>query len=231
MAAAPPKGGRGGRHERHLRSRVWFGRAPGYGSGLRTGTRRRARTQSRNHDLRNQDRGSASPARLAGAVAGKSCGDGIDRRVLETGVLDSGRGIPSLAGERGAYQERAGAQDRCQGRLVDQLLECGLLRGSFVPPRPIREIRDLTRYRKRLIQQRTEEVLRLHGVLQRAGIKLSSVARNILGVSGRAMLDALVKGNKDAAAMSELARGALRGKIPLLQKALQGNFTAQHGLM
>jgi len=121
--------------------------------------------------------------------------------------------------------------DAQDGSWIAQLLECGLLRGSFVPPRPIREIRDLTRYRKRLIQQRTEEVLRLHGVLQRAGIKLSSVARNIMGVSGRAMLDALVEGKQDAAAMSELARGALRGKIPLLQKALQGNFTAHHGLM
>lgn len=121
--------------------------------------------------------------------------------------------------------------DAKDGSWIAQLLECGLLRGSFVPPRPIREIRDLTRYRKRLIQQRTEEVLRLHGVLQRAGIKLSSVAANILGVSGRAMLDALVEGKQDVVALSELARGSLRGKIPLLQKALQGRFTQHHGLM
>lgn len=121
--------------------------------------------------------------------------------------------------------------DAKDGSWISQLLECGLLRGSFVPPRPIREIRDLTRYRKRLIQQRTEEVLRLHGVLQRAGIKLSSVASKIMGVSGRAILDALVEGKQYANAMSELARGKLRGKIPLLQKALQGRFTAHHGLM
>ena len=121
--------------------------------------------------------------------------------------------------------------DAKDGSWIAQLLECGLLRGSFVPPRPIREIRDLTRYRKRLIQQRTEEVLRLHGVLQRAGIKLSSVAANILGVSGRAMLDALVEGKQDVVALSELARGSLRGKIPLLQKAQQGRFTQHHGLM
>lgn len=63
-----------------------------------------------------------------------------------------------------------------------------------MPPREIREVRDLTRYRKTLVQQRSEEVLRLHGILQRAGIQLSSVARNIMGVSGRAMLDALVEG-------------------------------------
>ena len=78
-----------------------------------------------------------------------------------------------------------------------------------MPPPAIRELRDLTRYRKRLVEQRTEEVLRLHGVLQRAGIKLSSVASNILGVSGRAMLEALVEGKQDATAMAELARGSL----------------------
>lgn len=121
--------------------------------------------------------------------------------------------------------------DAQDGAWIAQLLECGLLRGSFVPPPPIRNLRDLTRYRKRLVEQRTEEVLRLHGVLQRAGIKLSSVASNIMGVSGRAMLEALVEGKQDAVAMSELARGSLRGKIPLLKKALEGHFTAHHGMM
>lgn len=109
---------------------------------------------------------------------------------------------------------------------IAQLLECGLLQGSFVPPREIREVRDLTRYCKTLVQQRTEEVLRLHGILQRAGIQLSSVASNIMEVSGRAMLDALVEGTKDAEAVAELARGRLRQKIPLLKAALEGHFTA-----
>src|SRR6266850_1288102 len=77
---------------------------------------------------------------------------------------------------------------------IAQLLEHGLLRGSFVPPAPIRDLRDLTRYRKGLIQERQREVNRLHKVLQDAGIKLASVATNILGVSGRAMLEALVGG-------------------------------------
>ena len=121
--------------------------------------------------------------------------------------------------------------DAKDGSWIAQLLECGLLQGSFVPPREIREIRDLTRYRKTLVGQRTEEVLRLHGVLQRAGIKLSSVASNILGVSGRAMIEAMIQGGKDPQALAELARGALRGKIPLLKKALEGRFTAHHGLM
>jgi len=121
--------------------------------------------------------------------------------------------------------------DAKDGSWIAQLLECGLLEKSFVPPREIREIRDLTRYRKTLIQQRTEEVLRLHGVLQRAGIKLSSVAANIMGVTGRAIMDALVEGKQDAAAMAELARGSLRKKIPLLKQALEGRFTRQHGAM
>jgi len=119
--------------------------------------------------------------------------------------------------------------DAKDGAWIAQLLECGLVAKSFVPPGPIREIRDLTRYRKTLIRQRTEEVLRLHGVLQRAGIKLSSVASNIMGVSGRAILKALVKGEKDPEAMAELARGQLRVKIPLLKRALEGQFTKHHG--
>ena len=82
------------------------------------------------------------------------------------------------------------------------------MRGSFVPPAPIRELRDLTRYRKALIQERTREAKRLHKVLQDAGLKLASVATDILGVSGRAMLDALLGGTTDAAVLAELARGA-----------------------
>jgi transposase len=121
--------------------------------------------------------------------------------------------------------------DAKDGSWVAQLLECGLIEKSFVPPREIREIRDFTRYRKRLIQQRSEEVLRLHGVLQRGGIKLSSVAANIMGVTGRAIMDALVEGKQDAAAMAELARGSLRKKIPLLKRALEGRFTRQHATM
>ena len=81
------------------------------------------------------------------------------------------------------------------------------------------------------MQQRSEEILRLHGVLQRAGIKLSSVASNIMGVSGRAMIDAMVEGSRDPQALAELARGKLRGKIPLLQRALEGRFTSHHALM
>ena len=87
-----------------------------------------------------------------------------------------------------------------------QLLEHGLLRASFVPPRPIRELRDLTRLRKSLIQDRAGVINRLHKVLQDSGIKHSNVATNVLGVSGRAMLSALIGGHNDPDQLAELAR-------------------------
>src|SRR5213080_2303674 len=93
-----------------------------------------------------------------------------------------------------------------------KLLEHGLLRGSFVPPPAIRELRDLTRYRKPLVQAHTSECQRIQKVLEDAGIKLGSVASHVLGVSGRAMLRALVAGERDPVVLAELARGRLRGK-------------------
>ena len=95
-----------------------------------------------------------------------------------------------------------------------ELLEHGLLRGSFVPPPVIRQLRDLTRYRKRLIQAHSGECQRIQKTLQDAGIKLDSVAADILGVSGRAMLKALVAGQRDPQVLAELARRRLRAKLP-----------------
>jgi transposase len=112
-----------------------------------------------------------------------------------------------------------------------QLLEAGLLRASFVPPKPIRALRNLTRYRKAQIRERQREANRLHKVLKDTGIKLDCVASNILGVSGRAMLDALVQGTTDPAVLSELARGRLRAKLPALREALEGRFEARHALL
>jgi transposase len=114
---------------------------------------------------------------------------------------------------------------------IAQLLEHGLVRGSFVPPAPIRELRDLTRYRKVLIQERTREANRLHKVLEDAGVKLASVATNILGASGRAMLDALVQGTTDPELLAELARGKLRAKLPALRQALAGRFRRHHAFL
>ncbi|HUC42066.1 MAG TPA: IS110 family transposase [Gemmatimonadales bacterium] len=114
---------------------------------------------------------------------------------------------------------------------IAQLLEHGLLRGSFVPPAPIRELRDLTRYRKAVIQDRTRVVNRLHKTLEDAGIKLASVASDVLGISGRAMLEALVQGTTDPAMLAELARGRLRGKLPALRQALAGRFRGHHAFL
>ena len=112
-----------------------------------------------------------------------------------------------------------------------QLLEAGLLERSFVPPKPIRMLRNLTRYRKALVGERQREANRLHKILEDTGIKLDCVATDILGVSGRAMLDALVQGTTDPEVLSELARGKLRAKIPALREALVGRFEARHALI
>jgi transposase len=112
-----------------------------------------------------------------------------------------------------------------------QLLEHGLLRASFVPPKPIRELRDLTRYRKSLIWERQREANRLQKLLEDANIKLASVATRTLGVSGRAMLAELCEGRNDPEALAELARGKLRRKLPELRRALQGRFSDHHALI
>jgi transposase len=112
-----------------------------------------------------------------------------------------------------------------------QLLECGLLRASFVPPKPIRTLRNFTRYRKAQIKERQREANRLHKALEDTGIKLDCVASDILGKSGRAMLDALCSGTTDPEVLADLAKGRLRKKIPALREALEGRFDAQHALL
>lgn len=114
---------------------------------------------------------------------------------------------------------------------IAQLLECGLLRGSFVPPPAIRELRDLTRYRKTQIHERTREANRLHKVLEDAGIKLATVAADVLGVSGRAMLTGLIEGTTDPTVLADLARGKLRAKLPALRQALTGRFQGHHAFL
>ena len=112
-----------------------------------------------------------------------------------------------------------------------QLLECGLLRGSLVPPAAIRDLRDLTRYRKKQIEDRAREVNRLYRVLEDAGLKLASVLSDVMGRSGRLMLDALLGGTTDPAVLAELARGRLRAKIPALRLALQAQFRPPHAFL
>ena len=121
--------------------------------------------------------------------------------------------------------------DLADAAWLCQLLEAGLLRRSFVPPKPIRTLRNLTRYRKAQIRERQREANRLHKILEDTGIKLDCVATDILGVSGRAMLEALVAGTTDPAVLGELARGRLRAKLPALREALEGRFTDEHALV
>ena len=112
-----------------------------------------------------------------------------------------------------------------------QLLECGLLRGSFIPPREIAAIRELTRYRKKTIQARTRELQRLSKVLEDAGIKIDSVASSITTLSARDMIEALIAGERDPRVLANLARGTMRTKIPDLTMACAGRFADHHALL
>jgi transposase len=112
-----------------------------------------------------------------------------------------------------------------------QLLECGLLKASFVPPPVIRELRDLTRYRLHQVRERAREVNRLYKVLEDSNLKLTSVLTDVMGVSGRSMLTALVQGTTDPAVLAELARGRLRKKLPDLRRALAGRFRRHHAFL
>jgi transposase len=121
--------------------------------------------------------------------------------------------------------------DTLDAAWIAELLSYGLLKASFVPPQPIRELRDLTRYRSALIRERVREVQRIQKVLEDAGVKLDSVATDVMGASGRAMMRALISGQADPAALSALARGKLRAKLPQLRKALTARFREHHAFL
>lgn len=121
--------------------------------------------------------------------------------------------------------------DMADAAWIAQLVAHGLVRASFVPPPQIRELRNLTRYRKAQIEERGREAQRLDKILQDAGVKLSSVATDILGASGRAMLTALIEGGRDPRILAELAKGRLRTKMPALRQALEGRFCGHHALI
>jgi transposase len=112
-----------------------------------------------------------------------------------------------------------------------ELLRHGLVRGSFVPDRAQRELRDLTRYRATLMQDRARQVNRLHKVLQDANIKLSTVISDITGVSARQMLAAMLDGQRDVEVLAQMARGKMRDKQAQLQQALTGRFTSHHAFL
>ena len=112
-----------------------------------------------------------------------------------------------------------------------QLLEHGLVRPSFIPERSTREERDLTRYRRVVVEDRGRESQRLHKVLEDAGIKLASFTSKVLTKSGREMIDALIAGQRDPAILAEMAKGRMRSKIPELTEALDGRFNAHHAML
>lgn len=121
--------------------------------------------------------------------------------------------------------------DVIDAQWIAEILSFGLLRPSFVPPRPFRELRDLTRYRKALIRARTSEVNRLHKVLEDAGVKLATVATDVMGVSGRGMMRALIGGVADPEVLADLARARLRAKLPELRRALTARFREHHAFL
>jgi transposase len=138
--------------------------------------------------------------------------------------------IPKPGGKR----RRLGiatVRDRVVQAALKTVLEHGLVRPSFIPPEPFRALRDLTRYRKAVVEERARESQRLHKVLEDAGVKLSSVASSVLTKSGREMIDALIAGQRDPAVLAEMAKGRMRAKIPRLQDAMAGRFNEHHGLL
>jgi transposase len=121
--------------------------------------------------------------------------------------------------------------DKADAVWLAKVAERGMCRPSLVHPRPIRQLRDLTRYRRALIQDRTREMQRVEKLLEDAQIKLSSVASDIFGVSGRAMLEALIGGQRDPKVLAQLARRRLRAKLAALEEALRGFFTDHHAVI
>jgi transposase len=112
-----------------------------------------------------------------------------------------------------------------------KVAERGMCSPSLVHPKPIRQLRDLTRYRRSLVRERTREKQRCEKLLEDAQIKLSSVISDIFGVSGRAMLEAMIAGQRDPRALAELAKGRMRGKTDVLIEALTGRFTDHHAFL
>ena len=137
-------------------------------------------------------------------------------------MLVNARHVKNLPGRK---------SDVSDATWLAQLGAHGLIRGSFVPPEPIRILRDLTRARTAITRERSREIQRLEKLLEDAGIKLSAVASDITGVSGRLMLAALIEGRRDPAVLADLAKRRLRSKIPALTEALTGRFSEHHAFL
>lgn len=137
----------------------------------------------------------------------------------------------TLVNARHVKQVPGRKTDVTDAQWLCRLAEAGLLRGSLVPPKPIRTLRNLTRYRKAQIRDRQREAGRLHKLVEDTGIKLDCVASDLLGKSGRAMLAALIAGTTDPEVLADLALGKLRAKLPALREALQGRFETEHAII
>ena len=142
--------------------------------------------------------------------------------------LLEGRVHVLLVNARHVKQVEGRKTDVKDGPWLAQLLSCGLLRASFIPPKPQRELRDLTRMRAQLVGERTQVVNRIHKVLEDANIQLGAVASDILGPSGRQMIETLIAGEQDIETMAQMARRRMRAKLPQLRLALDGRVSAHH---
>ena len=147
-------------------------------------------------------------------------------------LIEHGRFAQVLVCNAGHVKNVPGRKtDLADAEWLAHLLECGLLKGSFIPPAEIKAARDVFRYRVKVVQSRTSEVQRLGNVLQDAGIKIDSVASSVATKSGRAMIEALIDGERRPAVLADLAKGKMRAKIPDLALALEGRFGDHHALM
>lgn len=146
-------------------------------------------------------------------------------------LLDDGPFEMMLVNARHVKNLPGRKTDVSDAAWLAQLGAHGLVRGSFVPPEPIRQLRDLTRTRTAVVRERTREFQRLEKLLEDSGIKLSSVASTLTGVSGRSMLNALVAGERDPAVLAEMAQRRLRNKIPELTEAMAGRFNDHHAFL
>jgi transposase len=144
-------------------------------------------------------------------------------------ILEGGEGGLEIVVANAQHVKKVpGRKTDVKAEWIADLLCHGLLRSSFVPPKPIRELRDLTRYRRKLVESQSAERNRLLKLLETANIKLASVATDVFGVSGRLMLEALVEGKATPQEMAELAKGRLRQKIDELGPALEGKLEEHH---
>jgi hypothetical protein len=183
----------------------------------------------RSTPFRRDDTRPAATVRLALSESGHARRDGEYRGVLEAGMEHSRRALHDSARERSKGQSRPRKEDSTKDcQWIADLVQHGLLRGSFIPPTPIRELRDLTRMRASLRQDHTSVANRMQKVLEDANIKLAAVASDWLGVSGRVILSRLLDGEEDAEKLAQLCRGRLREKMAEMQMALEGRVRRHH---